>query len=324
MMNDEVISNETEKKLIRRHREVQRHEEYQYLHLLEDIMEDGIQKDDRTGIGTKSIFGTQLKFDLQKGFPLLTTKKTFLRGIFEELMWFIRGETDSNLLEEKKVNIWKGNTTREFLDNRGLHSYPEGEAGPIYGFQYRNFNGTYRVARSSMEETRGKEFIFTQTNGVDQLAKAIDLIKTDPNSRRILVSAWNPQQLEQMALEPCHILYQFNVVDDKLHCQWTQRSVDTFLGLPFNIASYALLTHMVAKVTGYDVGTLTFSGGDTHIYNNHIDQVREQLTRTPYKFPTIEINKDLSSIEDMESLEHGDILLENYECHPAIKAPMAV
>lgn len=323
-MNDDVISDPVEKKLIRRHREVQRSEEYKYLHLLEDIMEYGIQKGDRTGVGTKSIFGTQLKFDLTKGFPLLTTKKTFLRGIFEELMWFIRGETDSKLLEEKKVNIWKGNTTREFLDNRGLNSYPEGLAGPIYGFQWRNFNGTYRVARSSMEATRGKEFIFTQTNGVDQLANVVNTIKTNPNDRRMIISAWNPQQIELMTLPPCHILIQFQVSDGKLNCSFTMRSTDVFLGLPFNIASYALLTHMVASITGYDVGTLTYNGGDTHIYNNHFEQVKEQISRTPFQFPTFKITKKVSSLDDLETLDYGDIVIDNYEHHPAIKAPMAV
>jgi len=322
-MNDEVIKDPAEKKLIRRYRELQRHEEYQYLHLLEDIMENGIQKGDRTGVGTKSIFGTQLKFDLQKGFPLLTTKKTFLRGIFEELMWFIRGETDSKILEEKKVNIWKGNTSVDALKKLGL-PYAEGEAGPIYGFQWRNFNGTYRIAKSSMDATRGKKFVFTQSNGVDQLAKVVDTINNNPNDRRMLVSAWNPQQISQMALPPCHILYQFYVADGQVHCQWYQRSVDSLIGLPFNIASYALLTHIIAKITDNDVGTLTYCGGDTHIYNNHFDQVIEQISRTPYSFPTLKIEKSINSLEQAEMLQFSDIILENYECHPSIKAEMAV
>lgn len=288
-------------------------EEENYLALMKTVITKGVDKSDRTGVGTKSIFGSQLRFSLaDNSLPLLTTKKMFLKGIIEELLFFIRGETNTKILEEKGVNIWKGNTSREFLDKRGLTYLPEGSMGKGYGFQWRNFGGT-----------ADWEF-YPKGIGIDQLQNAFNLIKTDPNSRKIIISAWNPQQLDEMVLEPCHCFVQFYVHDGKLSLHWYQRSVDTFLGLPFNIASYALFTIIMAKATGLKPHEIIFSGGDVHIYNNHIRQVTEQLIREPYDFPKIKINKDVSSIEDIEKLKFEDFELVGYKYHPAIKAEMAV
>jgi dihydrofolate reductase/thymidylate synthase len=317
-MNDEVISDPIEKKLIRRYREVQRHEEYQYLHLLEDIMENGSDSDDRTGVGTRKIFGTQLKFSLRDSFPILTTKKTYWKGIVEELLWFIRGDTNANHLSEKGVRIWDGNTTREFLDKQGLE-HPEGFIGPGYGWQWRNWNKPYQSWR-----LEGDPFLQEDPHkGIDQLSEALHKIKNKPDDRRILVSAWNPSQVPEMALPPCHLLFQFQVSNGELHCQWYQRSVDCFLGLPFNISSYALLTCLMAKAADLTPGSVTFCGGDTHIYKNHIDQVKEQLSRTPYDFPQLEL-PDVKTIQDIENLTLDDCKLVGYNSHKSIKAEMAV
>jgi len=290
-------------------------QEQQYLQLLEDILRKGSVRQDRTGIGTKSIFGTQLRFSLENNaLPLITTKKVFFRGIVEELLWFIRGETDSKKLEDKGVNIWKGNTSREFLDKRGLNCLPEGSIGKGYGYQWRNFGGTERA----------DTYKHGLKDGVDQLSNALRMIKEDPNSRKIIVSAWNPQQLEEMALEPCHTLFQFQVDNGKLNLHWYQRSVDTLLGLPFNIASYAALTLIMAKASGLEGGDLVFSGGDTHLYLSHLAQAEEQISRQPRPFPKLNINKKISSIEDMENLQFEDFELVEYNPHPAIKADMAI
>lgn len=290
-------------------------EENQYLNLLKNVLENGSKKEDRTGVGTISIFGSQMRFSLKDNtLPLLTTKKMFMKGIVEELLFFIRGETDTNKLEEKGVNIWKGNTSREFLDKRGLGYLPKGSLGKGYGYQWRNFGG--------------KEMPFNYKSyfkdGVDQLSNAFNLIKNDPNSRKIIVSAWNPQQLKDMALEPCHMMFQFQVDNNKLNLQWYQRSVDSFLGLPFNICSYAVLLHLFAKATNLVAGDLVFCGGDVHIYNNHIQQVKEQISREPFDFPKLNIKKDISSIKDMEDLSFEDFEVLNYQSHPSIKAEMAV
>ena len=306
-----------EQKLISRHRDNLISEEFQYLHLLEDIMEQGTDKGDRTGVGTRSIFGTQLKFDLEKSFPILTTKRVFWKGVVEELLWFIRGDTNSKHLEDKGVNIWKGNTSREFLDNMGL-TYPEGFIGPGYGFQWRQWNGEYTI--DGLGHVVNNAFT---DKGVDQLSDALDKIKNKPNDRRIIVSAWNPTQIDKMALPPCHMMFQFYVADGKLHCQWYQRSVDCFLGLPFNISSYALLTCLFAKAANLTPGTLTFCGGDTHVYQNHFDQCKLQMSRKPFKFPTLSM-PDITSLEDIEQLSLSDFAFDSYDCHPPIKAPMAV
>lgn len=276
-------------------------EEECYLNLLHHIIDFSTEKTDRTGIGTRSMFGARLQFSLKDGkLPLLTTKKMFARGIIEELLFFIRGETDTKKLEQKGVNIWKGNTSREFLDKRGLQHLPEGNMGPMYGFLWRNFNG------------------------VDQLKNVLSLIKNDPDNRRIIVTAYDPSLSNQCVLDPCHMFYQFYVNNGELSCQWYQRSVDCFLGLPFNIASYAVLTHCLANAAGLKAGNLIFVGGDTHVYNTHIKQVEEQITRSPFDFPTLQINQKLSSIEDIEKLSFEDFQIINYTSHPPIKAPMAV
>lgn len=322
-----VITDPEEKMLIERFRKEKQHEEYKYLHLMQNILDNGVEKSDRTGVGTKSIFGTQLKFDLSKSFPILTTKKVFWKGIAEELLWFVRGETDSKKLEEKGVKIWVGNTSREFLDKKGL-DYAEGEIGEGYGFQWRHWGAQYESSRYSFKDSpkdyKWKTSKLLFGNGIDQLQKVVDTLKNNPNDRRMIVSAWNVEKLDKMALPPCHLLWQVYVQNGELHLQWYQRSVDTFLGLNFNISSYALLTCLLAKITGLKPGTITFAGGDTHLYLNHVDQVKEQLSRTPYPFPTLNIKKNIKSIKDIENLSFEDIELVDYKSHPAIKAPMAV
>jgi thymidylate synthase len=328
-MSDFNVVSDEEFAVILRARKEKQHEEYKYLHLLQDIMEKGVTKGDRTGTGTKSLFGTQLSFDVSNSLPVLTTKKVFFKGIVEELLWFIRGDTDSKLLEAKGVNIWKGNTSREFLDKRGL-DYPEGFAGPVYGFQWRHWGGGYNIralindGNITYTQQIGQVTPSSGNYGVDQLANVVETLKKNPNDRRMIVSAWNVAELDRVALPSCHLLYQFDVSDGKLNCQWYQRSCDTLLGIPFNIASYALLTYLIAKITNLKPGTLTFTGGDTHIYLNHIDQCKEQISRTPYPFPKLNIKKDIKTLEDIENLQFEDFELVDYMYHPAIKAPMAV
>lgn len=295
-------------------------EESNYLELLKNILHNGSERKDRTGVGTKGIFGTQLRFSLENNkVPMLTTKKMFTKGVIEELLFFLRGETDTNKLMDKGVNIWKGNTTREFLDKRGLTHLPDGYMGKGYGYQWRNFGGY-----TDQSNVGDGSYELYEIPGVDQLKQVVDTLKTNPTDRRIIMTAWNPQQLPEMALAPCHILCQFYVDGDNLSCQWYQRSVDTFLGLPFNITSYAILTHIVAKTVGLKAKELIFIGGDTHIYINHVDQVNEQISREPFPFPTIEINKELYSVEDIEKLQYEDFVIKNYQSHPSIKAIMAI
>lgn len=296
-------------------------EEQNYLHLLKNIITHGSKRSDRTGIGTISLFGTQLKFSLENNkLPLLTTKKMFIRGIIEELLFFLRGETDTKKLEEKGINIWKGNTSREFLDKKGLQYLPEGNMGKGYGFQWRKFGENIINAGALC----GEYDDYCTISGIDQLLQVINTLKTNPTDRRIIMSAWNPQQLSEVALEPCHILCQFYADGENLSCQWYQRSVDTFLGLPFNIASYAILTHIIAKTVGMKAKELIFVGGDTHCYLNHLSQVQEQLSRQPFDFPTLQITKECSNVFDIESLTFEDFKIEKYQCHPAIKAEMCV
>jgi thymidylate synthase len=329
------LSKDEYAKIMRMRKELE-HEEYKYLHLLQDILDNGIVKTDRTGVGTKSIFGTQLKFDLSKSFPILTTKKVFFKGVIEELLWFIRGETDSKKLEAKGVKIWVGNTSRDFLDKKGL-DYPEGEIGPGYGFQWRHWGAAYNGSKvwenssdygntkpSYYEVKKFKAPYGEEYKGIDQLAKVVETIRKNPNDRRMIVSAWNVADIDRMALPPCHLLFQFDVSDGKLNCQWTQRSVDSFLGLPFNVSSYALMTYLIAKITNLQPGTLTFSGGDTHIYLNHIEQCKEQISRTPYQFPQLNIKRDIKELNDIENLNFEDIELIGYKSHATIKADMAV
>ncbi len=319
-MNNTVVKDPAEEKLINRYRLEKSHEEYKYLHLLEDIMENGIVKGDRTGVGTKSIFGTQLKFDLSKSFPILTTKKVFWKGVVEELLWFIRGEHDSSKLEEKGVKIWVGNTTREFLDKKGMTEFPEKSIGLGYGVQWRSWGAEYN--QYTIENKKHLE-IYKNT-GVDQLANIINTLKTNPNDRRMIVSAWNVADIDNMALPPCHVLQQYYVENGKLHLCWFQRSNDVFLGSAFNISSYALLTCLIAKITNLEPGSITYAMGDTHIYLNHIEQCKEQISRTPYAFPTLNIKKDIKTLEDIENLSLADLELVGYNSHAAIKADMAV
>ncbi len=262
----------------------------QYLDLMRHILEHGARKDDRTGTGTLSVFGPQLRFDLQAGFPLLTTKKVHLKSIIHELLWFLKGETNTRYLKENGVRIWD-----EWADENG-------ELGPVYGYQWR-----------SWPAPDGRH--------IDQISKVIEDIKNNPNSRRLIVSAWNVADLDKMALLPCHAFFQFYVADGKLSCQLYQRSADLFLGVPFNIASYALLTLMVAQVCGLKPGEFVHALGDTHLYSNHLEQAREQLTRTPRKPPVMKLNPAIRNIFDFK---FEDFTLEAYDPHPAIKAPVAV
>jgi len=261
-----------------------------YLDLLRDIIEHGTLQDDRTGVGTRSVFGRQLRCDLSDGFPLLTTKKVHFKSIAIELLWFLRGETNVRWLQERGVKIWD-----EWAD-------ADGELGPVYGKQWRRWSGP-----------DGTE--------IDQLSNLLEQIRSNPASRRLIVSGWNPVDVPSMALPPCHTLYQFNVADGKLSCQLYQRSADMFLGVPFNIASYALLTTMVAKVCGLEPGEYIHTFGDAHIYSNHMDQVAEQLSRAPRKLPRLRLNPDAT---DLFGFEYEDIMLEDYDPHPGIKAPVAV
>ena len=292
-----------------------------YLQLMRKILSEGIRKNNRTGIPTLSLVGESLKFDLQK-FPLLTTKTVPWKAVVKELVWFIRGETDAKILNAQGVKIWDANGSREFLDGRGLN-YPEGELGPVYGWQWRRFGAPHPATITNSKETTDSsdnEGTFGNT-GVDQLANAEHLIRTDPDSRRIFVSAWNPLDLHKMALPPCHISYQFIVNGGALHCVSQIRSSDVFLGLPFNISSYAFLTCAMAAIHNLKPGTLTINMGDVHIYENHIEQCKEQLSRDIREPPTLELINLPDSITKI-TLENFNIV--SYDPHPPIRAIMAV
>jgi len=280
------------------------------LNLIRTIIDKGKVKEDRTGTGTISIFGAQMRYDLRESFPLLTTKRVFWRGVAEELLWFVKGCTDANVLTEKKVHIWDMNGTREFLDKRGLTDREVGDLGPIYGFQWRHFGAKYV----------NKDTDYTG-QGVDQLAQVIETIKTNPTDRRIIMSAWNPTDLPEMALPPCHSFCQFYVCDGELSCQMYQRSCDMGLGVPFNIASYALLTYMIAHVCDLKPGELIHTLGDAHVYLNHVEPLKKQLNRIPKPFPTLTFARKVENIDDFT---FEDFILEGYEHHPKIKMDMAV
>lgn len=285
--------------------------ESQYINLIKHILENGISKDDRTGIGTLSIFSYNMTFNLRESFPLLTTKKVYWKGVVEELLWFISGSTNSNILKEKGVKIWEGNSSREFLDSRGLSHYDQGDIGAGYGFQWRHFGAKYTNMYDSYEG-----------QGIDQLKDVIYKIKNTPDDRRIIMSAWNPSDIDKMALPPCHIFVQFWVDTNKkeLHSQMYQRSCDVGLGVPFNIASYALLTCIIAKLCDLTPGDFHYCMGDTHIYKNHIDAMKLQITRDPYNFPKINI-KDIT---DIDNIKFDDIELIDYKYYENIKMNMAV
>jgi len=288
-------------------------EEMQYLEMCRDIIENGIHRGDRTGTGTLSKFGTQMRFSLRDGtLPLLTTKRTFWRGVAEELLWFVSGNTNANDLAAKDIHIWDGNGSREFLDQRGLGHREVGDLGPVYGFQWRHFGAKYETMHT---DYTGK--------GVDQLAECIDKIKNNPEDRRIIMSAWNPADLNEMALPPCHMFCQFYVDTNKgeVSCQMYQRSADMGLGVPFNIASYALLTHMVAQVCGLKAGDFVHTIGDAHVYANHVDALKQQLERLPRAFPKIKINPDKKNIDDFL---YEDFEVIGYKPHKTIKMKMAV
>lgn len=261
-----------------------------YLDLLQDILDNGVQRGDRTGTGTLSVFGRQMRFDLNEGFPVVTTKKLHLRSIIHELLWFLKGDTNIQYLKENKVRIWD-----EWADENG-------DLGPVYGKQWRSWAAP-------------------DGEIIDQIAEVIYSIKYNPNSRRHVVTAWNPADLPDMALSPCHCLFQFYVADGKLSCQLYQRSADTFLGVPFNIASYALLTMMIAQVCGLGLGEFVHTFGDAHLYLNHLEQARLQLSREPRELPTMWINPNVTDIFDFK---YEDFKLENYHPHPTIKAPISV
>ncbi len=262
----------------------------EYHHLLHHILNTGVEKTDRTGTGTKSVFGYQMRFDLSKGFPLVTTKKVHLRSIVHELLWFLKGETNITYLKENGVGIWD-----EWADENG-------ELGPVYGKQWRSWEGANGVV-------------------IDQVTDLITQIKKNPDSRRLIISAWNVADLPKMALMPCHTIFQFYVANGKLSCQLYQRSADVFLGVPFNIASYALLTMMIAQVCELEPGDFVHTFGDVHIYNNHMEQVNLQLSRTPFPLPTMKLNKE---VKDIFEFKFEDFTLENYQSHGSIKAPVAV
>ena len=262
----------------------------QYLQLVQHIIDHGTEKTDRTGTGTKSCFGHQMRFNLAEGFPLVTTKKLHLKSIIHELLWFLKGDTNIQYLKEHGVRIWD-----EWADANG-------DLGPVYGKQWRSWEAPNGVV-------------------IDQISELIEQIKKTPDSRRLIVSAWNVGDLSKMALMPCHNMFQFYVADGKLSCQLYQRSADVFLGVPFNIASYALLTMMVAQVCDLQYGDFVHSFGDVHLYNNHMEQANLQLSRTPFSLPTMKINP---AVKDIFAFQYEDFTLENYECHPGIKAPVAV
>lgn len=277
-----------------------------YLDLLQRILETGVDRDDRTGTGTRSIFGHQMRFDLADGFPLVTTKKVHTKSIFYELLWFLRGETRNTWLTERGVTIWDEWATKEQC---ARFRRSEGDLGPVYGHQWRNFGATKNSDGGYLDD------------GVDQIRRLIDQIKTNPNSRRLIVTGWNPKEADEVALPPCHTLFQFYVQQGRLSCQLYQRSGDAFLGIPFNIASYALLTMMVAQVCDLAPGEFIHTIGDAHLYKNHFEQTRLQLSRAPRQKPTLRLNP---LKKDIFAFEYEDFILENYDPHPGIKAPIAI
>lgn len=278
-----------------------------YLDLLRTVLENGEDRTDRTGVGTRGIFGAQLRFDLSRGFPLVTTKKVHTRSIIQELFWFLGGHTDNAWLRERGVTIWDEWSTAEQCARFGRRT---GDLGPIYGHQWRNFGAT---------ENADGTF---QNDGVDQISALVDEIRRNPASRRLIVTGWNPAEANRVALPPCHTLFQFHVSGNgRLSCQLYQRSADLFLGVPFNIASYALLTHMIAQVCGLGVGDFVHTFGDAHIYKNHFEQVKLQLSREPRALPTLRLNPD---VKDLFAFRFEDVAIEGYDPHPGIKAPVAV
>lgn len=296
----------------------------QYLDLLDKIMREGVVKGDRTGTGTRSIFGHQMRFDLEEGFPLLTTKRVFLKGVIRELLWFLAGDTNIKYLADNGVHIWDNDAYRYYnelcvrhgvlpvTEEAFLAAAQAGMASPVEGYAFGDLNHVYGYQWRSWPRPDG--------GGIDQIRQVVDTIKRNPDSRRMIVSAWNVAEVEDMALPPCHVLFQFYVAEGRLSCQLYQRSADTFLGVPFNIASYALLTMMIAQECGLRAGEFVHTLGDTHLYLNHLEQAREQLSRTPRPLPRMRLNPDVKSVFDFR---YDDFTLEGYDPWPAIKAPMS-
>ena len=276
-----------------------------YLDLLSDIIHNGTVKEDRTGIGTRSVFGRTLRFDLSEGFPLVTTRNISFRIAFEEIMFFLRGESNTKKLEEKNIFIWKDNTTREFLDSRGLFNVQEGFMGRGYGVQWRNYRGA-------------------DNQSVDQIARLLHGLKSDPDSRRHLVTAWNPVELDEMALPPCHIMHQYQVMNGKLNSSFYMRSTDTYLGLPYNIAGYAFLNILFSKCLGLEPGELVYMGGDVHLYENQIENAKLQIQRMPYSLPTLTFNRT-PTVNNLYTMQYEDVHLQGYKHYPPLpKVKMAV
>lgn len=292
-------------------------EETQYLDLVRDIIETGYDQSDRTGVGTQTKIGVQMKFNLRENrLPMMTSRRTFFRGAVEELLWFLRGETDITNMQNNNIHIWDGNTTEEFIRNRKLEGIvPTNSVGTLYGYQIRNWNGDWVEWRDNGNRT-----------GIDQLDKIVKLLKNDPESRRILISNYNVEQTETGVLEPCHTLYSFNVdyKRKELHSLLWMRSADFMCGVPLNILHISLMTHILAKMLGMTAGEFTFQAANAHVYNNHIEDAMIQLGREPFEFPTVNILKDVKSIEDIEQLKFEDFVLENYKCHSPIKYEMAI
>ncbi|XP_064487343.1 thymidylate synthase-like [Ornithodoros turicata] len=287
------------------------HDEYQYLSLVSRILDSGKVKSDRTGTGTISLFGTQSRYSLRNGtIPLITTKTVFWKGVLEELLWFLRGSTSAKELSDKGVHIWDGNGSRQFLDSLGFTDREEGDLGPVYGFQWRHFGAKYRDMRTDYTG-----------EGIDQIKNLVHTIRTNPDDRRMILCSWNVADLPQMALPPCHCLAQFYVQDGELSCQLYQRSADMGLGVPFNIASYALLTHMMAHVTGTRPGDFVHTLGDAHVYLTHVDVLKKQLQREPRPFPKLSIKR---TVEDIFDFRAEDFELIGYDPHPPLKMGMAL
>jgi len=291
-------------------------EEQNYLYLMREIIDNGVPSGDRTGTGTNSLFGRMLKYDIRDGkLPLLTSKRTFIRGIIEEMLFFVSGNTDCTKLQEKGIHIWDGNTTREFLDNRGLNHLPVGDMGAGYGFQWKHFGADYKDCKTDYKD-----------QGFDQIQNVINLIKNNPESRRILISGWNPPDLHKMALPPCHLSYQFYVNVDKkeLSCLLYQRSSDYFLANNYNAIGAIILTHMLAHICGLKTGEFTHFLGDVHVYSNHIEQCEKQMERSTMPFPKLVVNPSNREINDISGFKYEDFKVVNYYPHPTIKAEMAV
>jgi thymidylate synthase len=317
MLREQEANNERQKQS-----STEKHEEYQYLELLQDIIEKGHWEQGRNG-KTKSLFGRCMRFSLENNtIPILTTKKTAWKTCLKELLWFIRGETDNRILKQQNVHIWDANGTREFLDSVGLTEYEEDELGCIYGWQWRHFNKPYIPNRVSAADTNDVNEVTEIEAGVDQLQQIITALK-DPSqrtSRRLIMTAWNPCQLHQMALPPCHVICQFNVHDgNKLSCAMMQRSVDCGLGQPFNIASYSFLTHLLAKHCGLEASEFIYFMGNCHIYEEHMDSMKEQIQRTPFVFPTLHINQIHENINDYQT---EDFVISDYKSHETLKMKM--